>query len=451
MDAATPIAGPSSPALIQAYHTYFRTLAYLDECARKYGDFFTIRIPTFPAPITFVSDPEAIKDIYALDGTDSIEAGSIAAPVMANVIGEHSMLIIDGAEHRRHRSLIMPFFMRGQFSKFGDTILKLTDREIDSWPNGARFPIRTRTRRITLQVILSLLFGEERAASIIPGAVIASFFGRNPSPLVFVRSLQHDLGPLTPWRYFLRLRAAIYRGIANEVARRRALGDRTTTDVIGTLISARDETGAGLAEQEILDELLTMVLAGNDTTATALAWAVYFIYRDAQVLAALREEIEAAGTDASADRLAALPYLEATVKEVLRIAPIFPFTLRRLSTTMRLGSRELPAGTYVAPCIYLVHHREDLWTEPERFDPNRFIEARHPAHHYFPFGGGVRHCVGAALATYEMKLILARILMRADFRFDDGYVARTRWIGNFLGPSKDVPIRFSARIARGDQ
>jgi cytochrome P450 family 110 len=256
----------------------------------------------------------------------------------------------------------MPFFMRGQFSKFGDMILKLTDREIEGWQEGARFPIRSKTRNITLQVILNLLFGEERASSVIPPQVVREFFGRNPSPLVFVRSFQRDLGPLTPWRFFLKLRGEIYRGIANEVAHRRSHPEIIRNDVLAALVDAHDQNGAGLADQEILDELLTMVLAGNDTTATALAWAIYYIYRDGEVLRALRDEI--GGGDLSADRIVTLPYLDATVKEVLRIAPIFTFVMRRLTRSMKLGNFEFAAGTYVAPAIYLVHHRADLWDEP---------------------------------------------------------------------------------------
>jgi cytochrome P450 len=160
-------------------------------------------------------------------------------------------------------------------------------------------------------------------------------------------------------------------------------------------------------------------------------------------LQALREEILTGGL--GAERILTLPYLDATVKEVLRIAPIFRFALRRLTGRMRLGKHECAAGTFIAMCIYLVHHRADLWNEPERFNPDRFIEARHPSHHYFPFGGGTRHCVGAALASFEMKLILSRILMRADLHFDAGYIARPKWIGNILGPAKDLPVRFASR------
>jgi cytochrome P450 len=272
------VAGPTSPSFVQTWHAYRRPLEYLSECAERYGDYFTLRLVTFPAPITLVSDPDAIKEMYAADGTESLEAGSIAAPIMQNVLGKHSMLIIDGEEHRRHRGLIMPFFMHGQFRKFGDTILKLTDREIDRWQEGARFPIRSKTRNITLQVILNLLFGEERASSAIPPEVVREFFGLGPSLLLLVRSMQRDLGPLTPWRSFQKMRGAIYRVIASEVAHRRTHPYIIRNDVLAALVDARDENGAGLTEQEILDELLTMVLGGNDTTATALAWAIYYIY-----------------------------------------------------------------------------------------------------------------------------------------------------------------------------
>ena len=162
-----------------------------------------------------------------------------------------------------------------------------------------------------------------------------------------------------------------------------------------------------------------------------------------KVLAELRREIEgAAADDLDQARVISLPYLDATVKEVLRIAPIFLFTMRRLTRPMRLGKTEFAANTFLAPCIYLVHHRADLWNEPDRFDPGRFLEARHPSQHFFPFGGGTRHCVGAALATYELKLILSRIVMSAELRLENGYVAGPKWIGNFVGPSKGVPVRF---------
>lgn len=343
--------------------------------------------------------------------------------------------------------LIMPYFMRGQFSKFGDTILQLTDREMAGWPQATRFPIRAKMREITLQVMLNLVFGEERANSVIPPEVVQEFFGRDPSPLVFIRPLQRDLGPFPPWRSFLRLRNGIHRGIENEMAYRQSAPGGARNDVLAALMDARDETGAGLGEQEILDEVMTMVLAGNDTTATALAWAVYHIFRDPKVLAGLREEIETAGgDDLVAARITTLPYLDATVREVLRVAPIFLFTMRRLTRPMHLGKTEFAAGTIVAPCIYLVHHRADLWDEPERFNPNRFLDQRHPSHHFF--GGGTRHCVGAALATYEMKLVLSRIVIRADLQFDAGYVARAKWIGNFIGPSKGVPVRYTERAAQ---
>lgn len=433
--------GPASSRFAQAFQFYVRPLEFFARCAQSYGDWFTVRIPTFPAPLTFVSDPEAIREIFAADGTEVLESGSFAAPVMAPVIGKHAMLIIDGAMHRRHREIIMPYFARGQFAKFGAAIIELVDREIASWPLGTRFPIRQRMRNITLQVILSVVFGTDRDSPVLAADVIRKMFGRDPSPWIFLRWARVDLGPLTLWGQFLRARGEIYRSIAAEMARRRSEPGDTRGDVLGALMEARDETGAGLEEQELLDEVLTMILAGNDTTATALSWAIYYILSSQEVLSELRRELSTAGGDGgNSERIASLPYLDATVKEVLRIAPIFSFVMRRLTQPMRLAGRELPAGTIVVPCIYLVHHRTDIWDEPERFNPERFLDTRHPAHHFFPFGGGIRHCIGAALATYEMKLILARILSHVDLKLASGYSPRPVWLGNFLAPSKGMPV-----------
>lgn len=221
--------------------------------------------------------------------------------------------------------------------------------------------------------------------------------------------------------------------------------------MLAAMLDERDEDGQGLGEQEILDEVLTMILAGNDTTATSLAWAVYYILGHNEVLRELRGELDTTnGADSrTAERITAAPYLDATVKEVLRIAPIFTFTLRQLTEPMRLAGYDLPAGALVAPCIYLVHRRADIWDEPERFNPKRFLDSRHPAHHFLPFGGGIRHCIGAALATYEMKLVLARMLTRTELKLAEGYVPHPRWIANFLGPSQDVPVVYTPRAETG--
>ena len=229
--------------------------------------------------------------------------------------------------------------------------------------------------------------------------------------------------------------------------RRRVTREPANGDILDAS-STRDDAGNGMEEQEIVDEIFTLIIAGNDTTATALAWAVYHIFRNRDVLAELRRELAALDpAQPAAQSIAALPYLDATVREVLRISPIFAFALRRLRQPMRLGRYDLPPGALIAPCIYLLHRRPDLWHEPSRFRPERFLEARHPSSHFLPFGGGIRHCLGAALATYEMKLVLARIVTRTELKLDDGYIPHPRWIGNFLGPSKNMPVTL---LRRGD-
>lgn len=436
-----------SSRFVQAIELYRRPLEFLERSARDYGSCFSIRPPGFPAPVTVVSDPDAIKEIFAADGAGLTESGSIAAPMMEPLLGEHSMLILDGAKHRRHRGLVMPFFARAQFAKFGKDILRLIDREIGNWPTAARFPIRPKMQNITLQVILRVIFGD-RADSVLDATLVRRFFGRGPSPLIFMHWMQIDLGPLSPWGQFLRLRSEIYRSIRAEVESRRSDPGIAKGDIVAAFLDARDETGCGLEEQEILDEILTLILAGNDTTATALSWAVFHIFSNQEVLGKLRRELTnlCDADESNANRIVELPYLDATVKEVLRISPIFAIALRRLTQTMPLAGYELPAGTLVAPCIYLVHRQADLWDEPERFKPERFLDARHPSNHFFPFGGGIRHCIGAALATYEMKLVLARVVACTELRLDDNYIPRARWIGNFLGPSKNVPVVCSERV-----
>jgi cytochrome P450 len=436
----TPTALPpavTSSRFTQAVEFYRRPLEFFESCRRIYGDHFSVRLPSFPSPVTFVSDPEAVKAIFAADGTDRLESGSIAAPMMEPVIGKHSMLILDGAKHQRHRALTMPYFARSQFAKFGDDIARLIDQQVEEWPTGVRFPIRPRMQSITLQVILRMIFGE-RAMLVIEPKLLRKFFGRSPSPLIFLQFLQKDLGPLSPWGRFLRLRSELYRDIAAEIERRIANPSDANGDILASLMNARDDSGQSLERREIIDEIFTLIAAGNDTTATALSWGIFHIFKHASVLSNLREEV--AGEDQTASRIASLPYLDATVKEVLRIAPIFTFVLRRLTQPTRIADYDLPAGTLIAPSIYLIHRRADLWDEPERFKPERFQEDRHPSNHFLPFGGGIRHCIGAALATYEMKLVVARVVTQTELAIDPSYVPRARWIGNFLGPSNNVPV-----------
>ena len=437
---APPAVGASR--LAQAVEFYRRPLELFERCHRVYGDCFSLRLPSFPSPITFLSDPEAVKAIFAADGTDRIESGSIAAPMMEPVIGKHSLLILDGIKHERHRALTMPYFAQGQFAKFGNYITRLIDQQIKEWPTGVRFPIRPEMQSVTLQVILRIIFGA-RATRVIDQKLLRKFFGRDPSPVIFMRFVQKDLGPLSPWCRFLRLRGELYRNIATEISRRIANPSEADGDILSSLLNARDESGQALERQEIIDEIFTLIAAGNDTTATALSWAVYHIFRNQDVLSKLRNELDF--EEQAAERIVSLRYLDATVKEVQRISPIFTFVLRRLTRPVRVASYDLPVGTLIAPSIYLMHRRADLWDEPARFKPERFLEARHPSNHFFPFGGGIRHCIGAALATYEMKLLLARVVTQTELTIDPRYVPRARWIVNFLAPSKNVPVVYVQR------
>ena len=431
------VPGPRSPRLMQGFAYFRKPLALLDDCAKRFGNCFTLRVPTLP-DMVYVSDPDVISEIFARDGTDAIETGSIFASVMAPVVGAHSMLVIDGDEHKRHRGATMPYFARGQFARLGDAIIELADREIATWPNDVVFAMRPKMQNITLQVMLRILFGD-RSQSVFTQDLLRRAFGVGPNPFIFYRWGRVDLGPRSPWGGFLRIRREITDAIIAEIRRRRADDQQSSEDVLGSMMKTRGDDGATMSDEELIDETWTLINAGNDTTATALAWAIYHVVRHPEVLAELRREVSALSRP-TAQQLAQLPYLDATVREVLRISPIFLFVGRRLKEPMRVGDRELPAGATVAPCIYLAHRRPDIWKDPERFNPRRFLDQRYPAHQYFPFGGGIRHCIGAALAIYEMKLVLARVFARVDLHLKPGYVAKPRWYFNFIAPSDELPV-----------
>jgi cytochrome P450 len=234
-----------------------------------------------------------------------------------------------------------------------------------------------------------------------------------------------------------------------HIARRREAGCAGRDDVLAMLIEARDETGQPMSDVELRDELITLLVAGHETTATSLAWVFYRILRHPDVLEKLRAELrQVVGPGPVAPQhVAKLEYLDATIKETQRLNPILPLTGRRLQKPMCIGRRDLPAGAVAAPCIYLTHRRLDLWPDPERFDPERFVGKRPSPYEFFPFGGGVRYCLGAAFATYEMKIVLAQVLSRVALRPVPGHTVRVVRRGITFAPSAGMLVVLDAHAA----
>jgi cytochrome P450 len=439
--------GPRAPAVAQTLRWLSRPIPMLESCARRYGDAFTIRLSAFP-PIVLFSDPAAVKEIFTGD-PENLRAGE-ANVVLAPFVGNDSLLLTDGARHRRKRRLMMPPFHGERMQLYGQTMRDVTDHVMAAWPLGSAFPIHAETQRITLDVILRAVFGldedgtlAELRTRIVEGANVVT-----DHPMLMMKALQRDLGPLTAWRRVTQMRDRVDAMLYAEFARRRAEERTDRTDVLTLLLAARDEDGEPMSDSELRDEMVTLLLAGHETTATTLAWTLHYMLAHPAVHARVRDEVAAhVAADDRIPESGDLPFLDAVIKETQRLMPIIPMVGRRLHAPTTIGGRALPAGVVAAPSMYLTHRRPELWDEPAAFRPERFLGKRPTPYEFFPFGGGNRACLGAAFATFEMKVVLARMLARTEMRVVPGYQARIVRRGVAFAPSEGMPVVVDRRAA----
>jgi cytochrome P450 len=445
---ATLPPGPRTPPILQVVRWIRQPIPFMEECARRYGDGFTIRFPGYP-PIVFFSAPDAVKEIFTAD-PDALRAGE-ANVILEPLVGRRSMLRLDGARHQRERRLLMPPFHGERMRIYGEVMRAITDRAIDRWPLGRPFPIHPEMQQITLDVILRTVFGLDEGAeiSLLRDRLTRLLAFGAANPRLAIPWLQVDLGPLTAWGRFRRLVRATDELLYREFQRRRTAARAAREDVLTLLIEARDEAGVPMTDAELRDEMITLLVAGHETSATTLAWVLHRLLQHPDVLEQARRELhDSAGNGPIApEQVGALDYLDATIKETLRLNPIIPVIGRRLTQPMRIGGRNLPAGVVAAPCIYLTHRRPDVWPDPERFAPERFLGKRPSPYEFFPFGGGVRHCLGAAFATYEVKIVLAEILTRVELHAAPGYSVRVVRRGITFAPSEGMPVVVERRAA----
>jgi cytochrome P450 len=438
--------GPETLPAIQVLRWMRVPFRVLDECHARFGDAFTMRLPGLSSGVVVMSDPLAVKDVFGL-GPDEGHAGK-ANFVLKPLLGEHSLLLLDGAEHLRQRKMILPAFHGERMHAYGRTMIELTHEEIDRWPLGRRFAVHEPMQEITLGVIIRTVFGVQEGPRF---AELAELLKRvldiAQHPIYLFPWMQKDLGPLSPWGRFRRFGERASGILRAEIRRGREQGTQGRTDVLAMMLDARDEKGAPLSEDEIHDELVTLLVAGHETTATALAWTLRWLLPDRELLGKLREEIATAGGDPL--KLAKLELLDGTVKEALRLQPVIPMVGRVLQVPEKIGTWDLPARTFVAPSIYLVHRRESLYPEPLKFRPERFLSFKPAAWEWLPFGGGLRKCVGAAFAMYEMKMVLATMLPRVEMRLATDRVRPVRRAVT-ITPSDGLPVVVTAKRSRRD-
>lgn len=397
--------GPRTPAVVNAVRFARRPLDALIDWHARYGDVFTVKLTGFGTGV-YVVDPDAIRELFTGDQSDlrAGEANSFLVPML----GPHSVLVLDGPEHLRQRKLLLPPFQGSRVLGFRDVIRDVAQREVASWRPGERLVLRQRMRALTFEVICRAVFGVtepdrvERLRAAL-GAVIDS------SPIYMaLKAARADLGPLSPGRRFARRLRAADALIYEEIARRRGEADLDErTDVLSLLLRARDEDGEAMTDPELRDELFTMLGAGHETTATGLSFAFELLLRNPAVLAKLREEIAAGESD---------DYLDAVVKETLRLRPVVDAAERTLTRPRTVAGHDLPAGVKVYPGIALVHLREDLYPRASEFRPERFVDEGAESYSWLPFGGGIRRCIGAALAQAEMAEVLRVAVPAVELR-----------------------------------
>ena len=433
--------GPRLPRLFQTLNWVRRPIPIMRKYAREYGECFTLRWINSP-PVVFFSDPVAIKQIFTASPEHAL-AGR-ANVVLKPMLGENSVLLLDGARHKRERKLLMPPFHGERMRLYGEIMREAADRSIDNWPVAQPFPIHERMQAITLDIILRAVFGVDEGALLQKLRALLIEFLRlvGSSPLLLIRRLQVNLGPLTSWQRIRQLGHEIDAALYEQIAQRKAAAQNGRPDIMAMLIEARDEDGQPMSAQELRDEMITMLLAGHETTATSLSWVVHRLLQNPDVLEKVRAELRrvVGGGPIQAEHMSELAYLDATIKETARLNPIVPVVARYLEQPTRIGDYAMPAGCVAAPCIYLTHRRPELWPEPETFNPDRFVGKRVDPYTFFPFGGGVRHCLGAAFAAYEMKIVLAQMLSRVSLRPVPGYTVRVVRRSITFAPSEGLPV-----------
>ncbi|PSB35401.1 cytochrome P450 [Chlorogloea sp. CCALA 695] len=414
--------GPSSSILVRRISTIkwiFNPFKVLEERAEKYGESFTISKNISPLVVYF-TNPQAIEQIFTASPElfDTNSANDILLPLL----GEHSMILLGGAKHQRQRKLLMPPFHGDRLRTYGQLIHNVTDEVISQWQVGKPFSVRSSMQEISLQVILNAVFGIHEGQRFdelrkVLTTLLDSVGSPVSSLLLFFTSLQKDWGAWSPWGRFLRLKQQIDSLLITEIRERRQQADPNRDDILSLLLDARDEEGQSMTDEELRDELITLLFAGHETTASALSWALYWIDSLPEVKEKLLNELKTLPSDASFSDIARLPYLNAVCSETLRIYPIAitPFP-RVVKVPMEIMGYQLEPGTLLLVSTYLTHQREDIYPEPKKFKPERFLERQFSPYEYLPFGGSNRRCIGAAFAMYEMKLVLATILTSCELK-----------------------------------
>jgi cytochrome P450 family 135 len=429
--------GARRPATLQSLSWFRDPVRFMRRNQSRFGDLFSVRLGPL-SRCTFIADPELAWPVLTGE-PDLMRMGSTNG-IFRPVLGDRSLFLLDGEEHKRHRNLIMPAFHRGSVRRFSALVSELAAREVATWPTGTPFAIHDRMRGVTLEMIFRAVLGivdgryDERLRE-----AIRELLDMVQSPIAVLPVFQHELGGRSPFARLMARVAEIEAILYEEIGARRHDPSRHDRDDVLSMLAIPQSHEAGyMSDREIRDELLTLLIAGHETTATALAWTFERLLRHRSALQRTLSEVDDGDDD---------PYLDAVVRETLRQRPVLPVTARKLARPIRLGQWTFPKGWTLMPCIYLIHHNRSAYGDPERFRPERFLERDTPSNRvWLPFGAGPRHCIGSSLSMMAVKVILRTVLKRAELRPDrdsDEAIVRRNFT---LGPEHGARVVMTRRL-----
>jgi cytochrome P450 family 110 len=436
-------------SLKQRLHWIAQPDKYMNSAAAQAPELFLADI-TGGEGYIFVNHPEAMRQIVTSDRSKYF-ASSKESRLLQPLVGDDSLIMIEGDRHRQRRKLLLPPFHGERMQTYGELICNLTRKILAQLKPNQAFAARHITQEISLQVIMEAVYGLQdsdrsqelrqritRLANVFESSLTSAF--------LFLPWLQQDLGAWSPWGNLVRQQKAIDEAIYQEIATRRTEDCSQRQDILSLMMSAQDESGEAMKDYELRDELMTLMLAGHETTATAIAWGLYWLHRYPEIKAKLQAEIANLGTDPEPMAIAKLPYLDAVCKETLRIYPVAMLTFPRtvLKPTELMGYK-LEVGQVLMGCIYLLHQREDIYPNHQQFKPERFLEREFDSFEFFPFGAGKRRCIGEALAMMELKLVLATIVAEYDLELKGDAPEIPARRGVTLAPKKGVPMVFRGK------
>lgn len=436
-------AGPKTPDWLQKIQYLLDPLGYMESAHQGYGDIFNAPIIGKTKQLLLVSDPIGLQQLFT---RDTKEFYTPSNGLLQVIVGDRSIFCLEGERHRRERKLLMPSFHGDRMRTYGQTICDLTTQIFSQLQPESTFSARSVIQTISIEIILNVVFGihgGDRFQQL--KQLISEFMDSLVRPaissLIFFPTLRKDLGPRSPWGYFNRLQQRISELLYAEIRDRRAQYDPARTDILTLMLSARDEAGEGMSDAELHDELVTLLIAGHETTATAISWALYWTHQSPTALETLRKELSELGPAPDPTSLFKLPYLTAVCNESLRIYPVAILTVpREVKTPVELMGYQLEPGTRLYGCIYLTHHREDLYPQSKQFKPERFLARQYSPYEFIPFGGGARRCLGEALAIFEMKLVVATVLANYELALVNRQPVKPQRRGVTVAPAGGVEM-----------